>query len=214
MLKECVIVGCGSHATSVISMIESATVNYSIIGLVDTAKTHNEAEEKSGYKVFTTLECLLVNSEDYLHLECVVAIGNNKLRAEVFGKLKDKNFSLPSIISKHAFVDRTVVMGAGNVISHGVVINAKSTLGNNNIINSSSVIEHDCSLNDHNHIAPKAALCGGVKVSDQVMVGASTTVLPNVKIASGTTLGAGSVVTKTIHDIGKTYLGVPARSCN
>ena len=211
LLNECIIIGCGSHATSVISIIESATVNYSIIGLVDTAKTHNENEEKSSYKVFATLEQILAEPENYLHFECVIAIGDNRVRSEVFDKLKSKSFKLPTIISNHAFVDRTVVVGEGNVISHGAIINAKAELGNNNIINTSAVIEHDCLLSDHIHIAPKAVLCGGVKIEDFVMVGVSATVLPDVNIAMGSILGAGALLVKSIKEINHTYLGVPAR---
>lgn len=211
LLKQCIVIGCGSHATSVISIIEAASVNYSIAGLVDIAKIYDENEEKSGYKVFATLEQILAEPENYFHFECVVAIGDNRVRSEVFEKLKSKNFKLPSIISNHAFVDRTVVMGEGNVISHGAVINAKADLGNNNIINTSAVIEHDCLLSNHIHIAPKAVLCGGVKIEDFVMVGVSATVVPDVDIAMGSILGAGAVLVESIKGINDTYLGVPAR---
>jgi len=209
--KQCIIIGCGSHASSVISIIESCSENYLIIGLIDTDRSFNPEEEKSGYKVIGCLDMLLSEPDKYSHLQCVVAIGNNNQRTDVFKQLKSKSFKLPNVISTHAFVDRTVNMGEGNIIAHGAIINAQAILGNNNMINTAAIIEHDCILENHIHIAPKAVLCGGVKIESFVMVGASATVVPNLAIATGSLLGAGALLTMNIQNSNSLYIGLPAR---
>lgn len=211
MPKQCLIIGCGSHASAAISIIESSVEEFSIVGLVDTANNYDLNEQKSGYNVITSLEKLLVEYQKYCHFQCVIAIGDNFKRADIFGELKRNKFSLPNIISSHAFVDRTVVMGDGNIVGHGAVINAQAILGDNNIVNTSTVIEHDCVLKNDIHIAPKATLCGGVKIENLVMIGASATIIPNLIIASGSIIGAGAVLTKSIQENNLIYIGIPAK---
>ncbi len=211
MPKECIVIGCGSHASSVISVIESCLEEYLIIGLVDTGKTYNQNETKSGYKVEACLEMLLSEPENYHHLQCIMALGDNNQRKEVFSELKNKHFDFPNIISNKAIVDRTVIMGEGNVVVHGAIINAQTILGDNNIVNTASVIEHDCVLGSHIHIGPKAVLCGNVKVGHTVMIGAAATVVPKLKIAPGSTLGAGALLTTDIQKDNSVFIGLPAR---
>jgi sugar O-acyltransferase (sialic acid O-acetyltransferase NeuD family) len=195
----------------VISIVESSIEDFSIAGLVDTADRHDVNEQKSGCNVITNLATLLTEYEKYQYFECIVAIGDNLERANVFEKLKAANFRLPNIISSHAFVDRTVVMGSGNVIAHGSVINAHVVLGDNNIVNTSTVIEHDCALSSNIHIAPKAVLCGGVKIKSLVMIGASATIIPNLNVAIGVIIGAGAVLINSIAENDLIYVGVPAK---
>ncbi|WP_215426437.1 acetyltransferase [Agarivorans albus] len=209
MAKQCLVVGCGSHASSVISVLES--VDYEIVGLVDTSKVFDPEEEKSGYKVISTLEIVLKNQAKYKHFACFVAIGDNITRKLVFDQLVFAGFSLPNAISKYAVVDRTVEMGGGNIVFHNAIINANSILGNNNIVNSGVIIEHDCVIKDHSHLAPRSVLCGGGIISSLVFLGASSTVIPSITISESITVGAGAVVIKSTSKIGSSLIGVPAK---
>jgi sugar O-acyltransferase (sialic acid O-acetyltransferase NeuD family) len=209
--KHCIVIGCGSHASAVISIIESSVEDYEIIGLVDTADSYDPSEEKSGYKVILSLHELLSFPDKYTHLHCVLAVGDNIERENVFDKLLKKNYKLPNIISRSAFVDRTVEMGEGNIVAHNSVINALAKLGSNNIINTCAIIEHHCSIKNHIHIAPRALLCGGVKISDSVLIGAGATIIPHVSVEENSIVGAGALLTTSIIEKRSTYLGVPAK---
>lgn len=211
MTNECVVIGCGAHASSVISIIESSTCNYNVVGLVDLAEGYDSTEDKSGYKVILSLGELLSNYDKYSNLHCVLAIGDNIKRAAVFKQLINNNFKVPNIIANSAFVDRTVHMGIGNIIAHGSFINAKASLGSNNLINSYAVIEHHCTIKNHTHIAPKALLCGGVDISDFGFIGAGAIVIPNLCVEKKVIVGAGSVLTTNITEEQVTFVGVPAK---
>lgn len=209
--NSCVIIGCGAHAHAVVSIIESSFESYQIKGLIDIQEKFDPNEEKSGYKVITNINEFLDNYHKYLSYNCFIAIGDNGYRKEVFDKLKNKGFKLPNLISKTAFIDRTVIMGEANVIAHNVVINAQSKIGNNNLINTSSVIEHDCKLGNHNHVAPRAVLCGSVNMSDLVFLGAGSTILPKLTVSTGTLIGAASLLNECVCSEYLTYVGIPAK---
>lgn len=212
MTKQCVIIGCGSHASSVISIVESSTDNYEIIGLVDTAEIFDPNEKKSGYNVLFNLTEMLDFSDRYMDLFCVIAIGDNNKRKLVFDLLMRNNFRVPTIISSNSFVDRTVDLGKGNIISHAVVINSNAKLGCNNLINTGVLIEHDCVVSNHTHIGPRAVLCGGVSISDSTFVGAGSVIVPNVFVAEDSTISAGAVLITDIRDKASTFIGVPAKA--
>lgn len=212
LIKQCVVIGCGSHANSVISIIESSIDSFKIIGLVDVADNYDPAEEKSGYKVILTLNELLSSSSKYLNLYCVLAIGDNLKRETVFEQLLSKNFKLPNIISGNAFIDRTVTMGIANVIGHGSFINAQAELGSNNLINTKAVIEHDCCIDSHTHIAPNGLVCGEVSVADLTFIGAGAVVLPKVSTQKGSVVGAGAVLTTNVVERNAIFAGVPAKA--
>ncbi|MFT5453316.1 MAG: sugar O-acyltransferase (sialic acid O-acetyltransferase NeuD family) [Enterobacterales bacterium] len=211
MPNQCIVIGCGSHASAIISIIESSIEGYEIIGLADIADNYDPSEKKSGYKVILSLQELLNLSDKYTHLYCVLAIGDNAERKIIFDKLLSKNFKFPNIISHRAFVDRTVTMGDGNVIAHNSVINAKAKLGVNNLINTGAIIEHHCCIKSHAHIAPRALLCGGVKISDSVFIGAGATIFPHVFVEESSIVGAGALLITNILEKKSTFLGMPAK---
>jgi len=209
--KKCIVIGCGSHASSIISIVESSVDHYEIVGLVDVAEHYDTSEEKSGYNIILSLCELLNYSEKYLDLNCIIAIGDNIKRQVVFDQLISRKFKLPNIISSRAFVDRTVVMGYGNVISHGSVVNAQVKLGDNNLINTCVVVEHHCCIKNHTHIAPKALLCGRVNLNNLVFVGAGAIIIPNLCVDEEVVIGAGAVLTVNITEKKSTFIGVPAK---
>ncbi len=210
MLEPCIVIGCGSHSASVISIIESLEC-YEIIGLVDTAEEFNPNERKSGYSVLFSLDELLNNSDEYKQMHCFLAIGDNESRADVYKNLKQLKFNLPNAISSYATVDRTVKLGDANIIAHGVVINSQVNVGDNNLINTRSIIEHHSSIKSHNHIAPGAIVCGNVEVSSLSFIGAGAVIVPNISVAERFILGAGSVLVANVQETHATFVGVPGK---
>ena len=214
MPKQCIVIGCGSQAFAVISIIENSVESYEIFGLVDTAENFDLNEKKSGYNVIVNLNELLSSPEKYLHFDCVLAIGDNQERKKIFDQLISKNYKLPNIISRNSFVDRTVIMGDGNIISHTAVINAQVILGSNNLVNTGSLIEHNCHVKNHTHIGPRTVLCGGVKISDSVFIGAGAILVPNAFVEKASIIAAGAVLINHVTEKSSIFIGVPARAKN
>lgn len=137
----------------------------------------------------------------------VVAIGNNAVRKHVAAITRHEymNAVHPSVIASSR-----ASWGTGNMIMHGVIIQAQARMGNHCILNTGVRVDHDCSLDDFVHIAPGAVLCGTVSVGEGTFIGAGAVVIPGRKIGAWATIGAGAVVTRDIPDYA-VAVGNPAR---
>ena len=210
MNKPCLVIGCGSHCYSVISILESID-GCEIAGLIDTQSEFDKSEVKSGYSVVGNLELIVRSLDSYRAYSFAIAIGDNLERANIYRKLKSLGLDTPNFISSRAFVDRTVKIGDGNVVAHHTVLNSEVNIGSNNLINTSSVIEHNSEIGDHNHIGPKSIMCGNTKIGDSCMLGGGAIMIPKTTLTSFCTLGAGAVVTKPIEHEHAIFIGVPAK---
>ena len=137
----------------------------------------------------------------------IVAIGDNAIRKRVAEFTKHP---FVNAIHSSAIISPRVKMGVGNMILHGVIIQAETEIGNHVIINTGAQVDHDCIVEDYVHIAPRVVLCGNVKVGSGTLIGAGATVIPGKTIGRWATIGAGSVVTKDIPDYA-IAVGNPAR---
>jgi sugar O-acyltransferase (sialic acid O-acetyltransferase NeuD family) len=208
--KPCLIIGCGSHSYSVISIIESSD-EFVISGLIDTGLDYDISETKSSYSVVGNLELIDKHVDTYKGYFFAIAVGDNSERARIYQKINELGLSTPNFISKHAFVDRNVNMGDGNIIAHNVVLNSMVELGSNNLINTAAIVEHNAIVGDHNHLGPMSIMCGNSRIKSHCFLGVSSKILPNKRLSSNCTLGAGAVLIKSIETVGKVLIGAPAK---
>lgn len=190
MKEKIVLIGGGGHCHSVIDVIE-LTNKYKIIGIVDTKE--NIGKKVLNYEVIACdddLETILKTCKN-----AVITVGqikSNKIRVELFNKLKEIGFSLPVIISPHAYVSKHASIDEGTVVMHHALINANAKIGKNCIINSKALIEHDVIVENHCHISTASVLNGGVVVKENTFFGSNATSKQSIEIAGF--IKAGSLV--------------------
>lgn len=138
-----------------------------------------------------------------------IAIGNNKTRREIFGKLNA--FSSVNAIDPSAIISDRSTMGASVMVGTGVKINAFASIGNGVICNTGAIIEHECIIADFAHLAPGSVLCGNVSVGENSFIGANAVIKQGIKIGKNVTIGAGSVILKDVAD-NCTVVGNPGRA--
>lgn len=147
------------------------------------------------------------------HADVVIGIGHPSLRRRVASSLK-KNPSLrfPNLIHPHVELDPEFVrIGAGNMITEGVVLSCDIELGDFNLLNWNATIGHDCRIGSFNVINPGCSVSGCVTLGDECLVGTGARILEGRQVADRTILGAGAVLTRSVLPPGGTYVGVPAR---
>lgn len=140
----------------------------------------------------------------------IIAVGNNRVRAELFERLKGLGLRLEKAIHPDALIARDVEIGEGTVIASGAIISTGTRVGNNVIINTGVIIDHDNVIEDHTHISPGATLAGKVTVKKYTHVGLGVTVIQDIAIGENATVGAGAVVLADVPD-NALAVGVPAR---
>ncbi len=107
-------------------------------------------------------------------------------------------------------VSRTTMLGAGCVISAGVIIAAKSSLGEHVIVNRGALIGHHTTIGSLTTIGPGANIAGNCRIGQRVYVGMSAVVMNGLIIGDGSVIAAGAVVTKDVAPHTE-VMGVPAR---
>jgi sugar O-acyltransferase (sialic acid O-acetyltransferase NeuD family) len=127
----------------------------------------------------------------------IIAIGENAIRKRVVEKTKHK---FTNAMHSSVIFSRYSIMGIGNMILQGAIVQAQTTIGNHVIINTGTQVDHDCVVEDYTHLAPGVVLCGNVRIGEGAFVGAGAIVLPGKTIGAWATVGAGAVVVDDIPD--------------
>jgi UDP-N-acetylbacillosamine N-acetyltransferase len=193
-----IIYGCGGHARSVADVC----LFNDIEDLLFVDEQVREQEKLFGFDV--------VNLLPKHSLPCIVAIGDNHKRAQLFTTLKNSHHLLSTVIAHDAYVSRHANLALGVFVGHAVHIGPNVSIDENTIINTRSIIEHDCKIGKHSHVSVNSVVAGRSQLGEFVMIGTGAVVINNVKICSHVTIGAGAVVIDDITEPG-TYVGVPAR---
>lgn len=172
-MKNILLVGGGGHCHSVIDVIEQEG-KYHIYGVID--QKERVGETVMGYKIIGCDDDL-----PNLRTACslgIIAVGhikNSSIRENLFYKLKQSGFTLPTIISPFAYVAKTAKLGEGSIVMHQALINANAVIGKNCIINTKALIEHDVVIEDFCHISTAAVVNGGVHVKAHCFFGSNAT---------------------------------------
>lgn len=209
MTTDCLVIGAGGHAASVVDAMRCA-------GLRPVAILDKDPDQKGR----SVMNVPVVGDDSALELELcrpiqcfVIAVGSTRagdLRRSLFGRACAAGKRPLTVIHPRAIVAASAAIGAGSVILAGAVINPRAQLGVNVIVNTLAAVEHDCDVGDHSHIATGARLCGTVSVGADAHIGAGATILQGTTIGDKAVIGAGAVVLSDIP-AATTAVGVPAR---
>ena len=196
-MDKILLIGAGGHARSCIDVLEEEN-QFEIAGLIE--KGESISNESLGYPVIGTDDDLKVLRQQYKNaLITVGQIKSPKIRIKLYQLLKELDFTLPVIVSPHAYVSKHAQIGEGSIIMHGVIINANAIIGNNCIINNKSLIEHDAVIGDHCHIATGAIINGEVSVENETFIGSGAVTKQAIAIGKNCVIGAGVVLKNDIE---------------
>lgn len=202
--KNVVIIGAGGHAKVIADIIKKS--DDEIIGFLDD-KIENGTIILENYKVIGDLNNRFAMAVTKKDVEFIIAIGDNKKRAEIS---HSPNLKFYTAIHPSAQIGLDVEIQEGTVVMANACINSSAKIGKHCIINTGAIIEHDNIIEDFVHISPNVALGGTVKIGKSTHVGIGSTIKNNITICENCKIGAGAVVVKDIEKEG-TYIGVPAK---
>jgi len=200
------IVGAGGHGKVCLDAINSSCT-HEVLGYIDD-NTIKHGSTFYGLPVVGSVDDLLGKLKGQAK-GIFIAIGNNKVRSEIFERLA-KQYTIVNAIHSKTIISKSVKLGLGILVMAGAIINADTQIGNGVIINTGATIDHDCTLGKFTFISPGANLSGTVHVGERTLIGTGAAVIPSITIGNDVVVGAGAVVNKDLPDNCTAY-GVPAK---
>lgn len=195
-----VIYGAGGHARVVLDAIREGRRDLQVVGILDDGE--DRPDEVLGVPVLGSAELLPELRERGIRCAAlgIGAVTHNRLRAELFERLKSLGFRLPAIIHPRASVEPSAFIGAGTQIFAGAVVGSTVEIGENVIVNSNVVVSHDSRVGDHVHLTPGALLAGNVEVGPRSVIGMGVTIYLGVRIGADVTIANGNHIVQDVEE--------------
>lgn len=144
------------------------------------------------------------------HLQVVLGIGDNTIRAKVARRCEAAGLPLVTLFHPTAVIAHSAAIEAGSVVLAGAILNPDSRVGRGAIVNTAAVVEHDVVIGDFAHLSPNATTGGAAQVLAFAHVGVGACLLPGTTVGERTIVGGGAAVVKDLPADVVAY-GIPAR---
>jgi len=198
--KKSVIVGSGSHAVLVADLINQE--NKELFGFV------GKTEDKIGQLITKDKKVISSDSKFYIdyklsEFNLFIGIGggeNNEDRKKVFNFWKEKNASLPALISSRATVSKQSQIGEGTIILPGAVVGPNVVIGKNCIINNNSIVCHDSLIGHNVHLTPGSVVAGNCTVGKDSTIGMCATIFYGINVGENCLVYNNASVLKNLQD--------------
>jgi sugar O-acyltransferase (sialic acid O-acetyltransferase NeuD family) len=141
--------------------------------------------------------------------QTVCAIGTPR-RSLFVGQVERFGFRFATVRHPSARLSHTAAVGAGSIVSAGVVVATQTAIGRHVIISRGSLIGHHTRIGDYTTISPGANVAGSVEIGAGTYIGMGAVILDHLKVGAGCVVAAGAVVVKDVPDRVQ-VIGVPAR---
>ena len=196
------IIGAGGFGQEVFNLLDEDL--YDCVGFIDYKKKENLPAPIIG------IEADMVKLvKKYKFPNCVLAIGDMKIRKKIQNKIDEFSIKYPKIIDSSVRCFSKDI-GNGVIIYPGVIIMNDCKIGKFTLLNSGVTLGHDVIIGDFCNINPGANLAGRIIIGDNVFIGIGASIKENITIGNNVVIGAGSVVLKDVPDNTMVY-GVPAK---
>lgn len=204
MDKKIILIGGGSHAISIVNLLERNYPNHKIFGYSDEEKT------KLNIKYLGKDEIIFkkYNKKDVL---LVMSIGIDiKIRAKVFSSFKKKGFRFLTIIDRASVIATNSKIDEGSIIFPNSSVGPEAIMRKNVVLHTNAVIEHNSIVSENSYIGPSAVVCGNSFVGKNCLIGANSCILEFIKMPHSSILGASGLLNKN-YKKSKKFIGVPAK---
>jgi sugar O-acyltransferase (sialic acid O-acetyltransferase NeuD family) len=129
---------------------------------------------------------------------CVCALSTTTRRR--FVEEVEDRATFVTLVHPSATVLGGTVLGAGTIVSTGVLVGSNTRIGRHVFLNRGAMVGHHARIGDFVTIQPGANVAGAGEIGDQTYVGMGAVVLERLRIGRGVTIAAGSLVKRDVPD--------------
>jgi acetyltransferase EpsM len=140
----------------------------------------------------------------------VCAIGSPE-RRDYVEQVAGLGVEFATLVHRSAVVAPSARLGAGCIVSPGVVIGAHTVIGEHVILNRGVLVGHHTRVGSCVTLSPAANIAGCAEIGDGAYVGMGATVVDRRTVGAGALVAAGAVVVRDVPDAVRVQ-GVPARA--
>ncbi len=192
---EYLIVGNGDYARMMNRYLKN-TNNISAIGFT-VKRSFISKKTIDGIPVIPTEEILNRYNTDVCKLIMGIGYRNmNQIKQQEFIRYKEMGYTFENYIHPTAIIENDVVIGEGNNIFEGVIVQAGTKIGNANLIYGGALIAHENIIGNYNSFSVKACIAGCTRIGNNCFIGANSTIRDHIVIDDFTLVGAGAYVDK------------------
>lgn len=209
VLVPLVLIGCGGHASDVLSVIEACNAmehRYRVLGYLDDNRDADDWRVAS--RGITRLGC--IDDAKDIDAFCVLGIGYPGHRSGVVRRLQELASLAEPLVHPQAQLSTGVNLETGVVIFGGAQVGPLAQISLGAMVGRSAIIGHDTAISRLVSVMPGAVVSGECSVGVEALIGSNATVLEGRVVGARSQLGAGAVLTSDLA-AGCTAVGVPAR---
>lgn len=208
-MQNVIIFGASGHGSVVLDCLEKEG-KYNVIGFVDSYK--RKGYRLNGYQVIGNEFNLPYLINRFNIVGGIVAVGDNWIRKLIVDRIMKivPDFNFINTIHPKAIIGKDVLLGCGNVVMPGAIVNANSVIHDFCIINTNSSLGHDGVMESYSSLAPSVCSGGNLHLGQFSAVSLGVNIINGIEIGNHSVIGAGSLVVENFADNIVAY-GSPAK---
>lgn len=127
-----------------------------------------------------------------------IAVGNNKIREEIYNRSAKMGYNFASYISSKSSHWENLKIGKNTFIDEGCVLQPFVDIGDNCILFTSNIAHHS-KIGNHSLISV-CTTGGNVQIGENCYIGMNSTIKQNVKISNNNVIGMGCILENDTED--------------
>ena len=212
-LKKLVLFGAGGMGREVailVGYINSVNPTFDFCGYVVDDEYYQDGHMINGLPMLGTIAWLVEHKDEFC---CALCIGDAKARAAVFNRLEGLGIELVTLISPDVYIDPSVNVGAGCIISARCLVSPNVDIGEGVFLNTDVAVGHDTIIKRCATLYPRSQISGNCVIGEAAQVGSCSF------LSSGAKIGDGAIVAPLSAVYGKVkanthVIGNPAHRIN
>ncbi len=194
LLKKLVLFGAGGMGREVailVGYINSVNPTFDLCGYIVDDEYYQDGCMVNGLPMLGTLAWLVEHRDECC---CALCIGDPKARLAVFNRLEELGIELATLISPDVYIDSSVNVGVGTIISARCLVSPNVGIGDGVFLNTDVAIGHDTIIQRCATLYPRSQISGDCVIGEAAQIGSCSFLSSGVKIGDGAVVAPLSAV--------------------